>query len=112
MNGAIPEISIADLELAEHVGRRLIDVREDDEWAVGHVDGAVHIAMSSLPGALASVPQEPLVVMCKVGARSAQVTGWLCAQGFDAVNLDGGAIAWTASGRALIAADGTPGTVL
>jgi rhodanese-related sulfurtransferase len=94
-------------------GATLLDVREDDEWQAGHVPGSVHVPMSALPGRIADVPDaDPLVVVCKVGGRSAQVAAWLRAQGRPAVNLDGGLLGWQAAGRPLATDDGRPPTVL
>ncbi len=92
----------------------LLDVREDDEWQAGHVPGAVHIPMSGLLPRIAEVPKEgDVVVMCKVGGRSAQVTAYLMQQGWTNVrNLDGGAVAWVGAGRDLVTDTGAPPTVL
>ena len=50
--------------------------------------------------------------MCKVGGRSAQVTAWLRQQGFDAVNLEGGMLAWEAAGRPMEADGRRPPAVV
>jgi len=93
-------------------GATILDVREDDEWAAGHIVGSVHVPLSELPARAADIPDaDPLVVVCKVGGRSAQVTAWLTGQGRDAVNLTGGVKAWADAGRPLVTDDGTPGTV-
>lgn len=77
----------------------LLDVREDDEWAVGRAPGALHLPMSQLPGRLAELPPDPPVaVVCRSGHRSAQVTAYLLAHGRQARNVDGGMIAWSALG--------------
>ena len=44
----------------------------------------------------------PVVVVCAVGARSARVAGWLNAQGYQAINLDGGINAWLQAGRPIV----------
>src|SRR5690606_588995 len=51
-------------------------------------------------------------VICRSGARSAQVAMYLVQQGLDAVNVDGGMQAWQDSGRAVVADGGAPGHVL
>jgi rhodanese-related sulfurtransferase len=84
----------------------VLDVREPVEWAHGHIEGATHIPMNDLPGRLDDVPDGQLLVVCKVGGRSAQVTGWLLQQGRDAVNLDGGMLDWEAAGRAMVSETG------
>ena len=95
----------------------LLDVREDDEWAAGHIAGAVHVPMMTLPQRLQCepgplTPDAEIVVVCKVGGRSAQVTAWLNQQGYSAVNLAGGMHAWEAAGRPMASADGRPPAVL
>ena len=92
----------------------LLDVREDDEWAAGHIDGATHIPMSGLMGRVDEVPKDrEVVVVCKVGGRSAQVTAFLRQRGWDNVsNLDGGVAAWVQAGRTLVSETGAPPTVL
>lgn len=88
----------------------LLDVREDEEWAAGHIDGAQHVPMNRVPQHVAygaALPQDrPIVVICKMGGRSAQVTAWLNHQGFDAANLDGGMLAWAGAGRPMVSDDG------
>jgi len=69
----------------------LLDVREPQEWATGHLEGALHIPLGRLLGAPevldALSRQEPLVVYCQHGIRSAQAVRYLRDQGFDAFNL-------------------------
>ncbi|MEJ7756068.1 MAG: rhodanese-like domain-containing protein [Nocardioidaceae bacterium] len=81
----------------------ILDVRENDEWAAGHIEGAVHIPLAQLPGRVAEVPPDAqTLVYCKSGGRSAQATVFLKHAGRDAVNLDGGVIAWERAGRPLV----------
>ena len=84
----------------------VLDCREPVEWAHGHIDGAVHIPMYEIPDRLGEVPDGRLLVVCKVGSRSAQVTGYLLQQGRDAVNLDGGMLDWEAAGREMVSDTG------
>lgn len=91
----------------------LLDVREDDEWVAGHVEGARHIPMGELPGRFPEVadladaaPSGELVVVCRSGGRSAQVVAWLARNGVDAVNLDGGMGAWADAGRPMVSETG------
>jgi rhodanese-related sulfurtransferase len=78
-------------------GWMLLDVRTDEEWAQGYVDGAVHIPMDQLMGRLDEVADQ-VVCMCAVGARSARVVQYLNGHGRDAVNVDGGIYAWADQG--------------
>ncbi|MCE7481853.1 MULTISPECIES: rhodanese-like domain-containing protein [Microbacterium] len=91
--------SISVAELAARTGTPLIDVRERDEFAGGHVPGAVNIPMSELGSRLEELPAEAFDVICQVGGRSARVVQALEAQGHDATNVDGGTGEWIASGH-------------
>lgn len=95
----------------------VLDVRENDEWAAGHVEGALHIPMSDFVGRLGELTESAedgrrVHVMCRVGGRSAQVTQYLVQQGIDAVNIDGGMQAWDGAGRPMVTDNGTPAFVL
>lgn len=94
------DISVQDLHAMRNDDKphMLLDIREAQEVAAGAIAGSVHIPMNTIPNNLDKLPKDkPLVVMCHVGGRSAQVTHWLRAQGYDnAVNLDGGIVAWAA----------------
>lgn len=89
-------------------GARPIDVREPDEWAAGRAPTAIHLPMGEITGRLAELPddEDPLYVICRSGGRSARVTEFLVAQGYPAVNVDGGMQAWSRAGRPMVA-DGT-----
>ena len=52
-----------------------------------------------------------VLMICKAGGRSARATAFLREQGFDAVNVTGGMLAWAASGRDVVTDDGGPGRV-
>jgi rhodanese-related sulfurtransferase len=95
----------------------VLDVREADEWRAGHVDGALHVPMSDFVARFGEVTDavadgRRAFVMCRVGGRSAQVTQYLVQQGLDAVNIDGGMLAWEGAGRPMVTEDGSPAFVL
>jgi rhodanese-related sulfurtransferase len=92
----------------------LLDVREPDEWAAGHAPDAHHLPMMEIPGRMAEVPADAnVVVVCRSGARSAQVVSYLVGHGRDNVrNLDGGMQSWAAAGRAVVSENGQPAQVL
>ncbi|WP_298037395.1 rhodanese-like domain-containing protein [uncultured Microbacterium sp.] len=91
--------SITISELAQRESTPLIDVREKDEFAAGHVPGAVNIPMSEIGNRLDELPSEPFDVICQAGGRSARVVQALEAQGHDATNVDGGTGEWIALGN-------------
>lgn len=95
----------------------VLDVRENDEWAAGHIEGALHIPMSDFVGRFGELTEAAedgrrVHVMCRVGGRSAQVTQYLVQQGVDAVNVDGGMLAWDGAGRPMVTDNGSPAFVL
>jgi rhodanese-related sulfurtransferase len=109
----VPTIALADLP-ADAI---ILDVREPQEWAAGHIDGARHIPMNSVPATLSHEPGEltpdaRIHVICAMGGRSAQVTGWLLRQGYDAVNVSGGMHGWEDAGRPMVSESGEPPTVI
>ena len=108
----IPTVSMDGVPDPLPEGLAVLDVREPVEWAHGHIDGAVHIPMMELPDRLDDVPDGQLLVVCKVGSRSARVTGYLLQQGRDAVNLDGGMLDWEAAGRAMVSETDQPPQVV
>lgn len=90
-------ITIADLDARENTP--LIDVRERDEFAAGHVPGAVNIPMSEIGNRLDELPAEAFDVICQAGGRSARVVQALEERGYDATNVEGGTGEWIASGK-------------
>ena len=85
----------------------VVDVREDDEWVHGHIDGATHIPMGEIPGRLDDLPEgDPLYLICRSGGRSARVAAWLNVNGYDAVNVGDGMGAWQAAGRPMTSETG------
>jgi rhodanese-related sulfurtransferase len=111
MNG-VPTVAISGVPDPLPDGLAVVDVREPVEWQYGHIAGAIHIPMAEVPTRLEEVPEGQVLVVCKVGARSARVAGYLVQQGRDAVNLDGGLLDWEAAGRALVSETGQPPLVV
>lgn len=110
--GQLPQVDVAEVP----ADGLLLDVREQDEWAAGHAEGALHIPMSDFVGRFGELTERAadggrVYVVCRVGGRSAQVTQYLLQQGVDAVNVDGGMLAWASAGRELVG-DESPAHVL
>jgi rhodanese-related sulfurtransferase len=94
-------------------GLLVLDVRNDDEWAAGHVEGSLHVPLPELGARYAELPvAEQTLVVCRVGSRSAYATAFLRRQGVEAVNLDGGLAAWARAGRPLVTDEGGAATVI
>lgn len=72
-------------------GARLIDVREPDEYAAGHVAGALNVPLSQLRRRHQELPRDRrLAVYCAAGQRGYYATRFLLQNGYDAANLSGG----------------------
>lgn len=94
-----PAISPRDAAARIAAGVLLVDVRQPEEWADVRIDGAVLIPLPELSERIGDVPaDQPVIVVCRSGNRSGRATDTLRHAGIDAVNLDGGMNAWTASG--------------
>ena len=81
---------------AEGVAHIVLDVREPDEIAICAIEGSRSIPMQQVPLNLDALPrEEPLIVLCHHGMRSAVVADFLRKSGFpNAWNLAGGINAW------------------
>ena len=102
----IPSTTVSDLPDPLPDATSVLDVREPVEWEHGHIDGAVHIPLMDLPQRLPDVPKGHVVVVCKIGGRSARAVAYLQEQGIDAVNLEGGMVEWAGAGREMVAENG------
>ena len=97
----VPEITVAEARqrLDSPHPPRLIDVREQDEWDTARIAGAELLPLSQWPTiALARLTdcEQPLLIHCHHGMRSAQATDYLLRNGFtDVTNVAGGIDAWS-----------------
>ncbi|HEX4984191.1 MAG TPA: rhodanese-like domain-containing protein [Ilumatobacteraceae bacterium] len=87
-------------------GLVVLDVRTPEEFAAGHIAGAVDLDLQGdafETGVAALDPRSPYFVYCHSGNRSAQAVAYLRQQGFDSIyELEGGIGAWQAAGLAVV----------
>lgn len=103
----VPTIEVAQVPQPLPDGVTVLDVREPVEWEHAHIEGAVHVPLQQLPDRAEELPRDQqLLVVCKVGGRSAQATAFLQEKGFEAVNLAGGMLDWAEAGRPMVRDDG------
>jgi rhodanese-related sulfurtransferase len=88
---------------AHAAGAYVIDVREDHEYAAGHVPGALLTPLSHLGSVITRLPgTEPVYVICASGNRSKAAAGMLRRAGLDAYSVAGGTAAWERAGRPVV----------
>ncbi len=81
----------------------ILDVRNPDEYAEGHLEGAALIPVSELEGRLSELPEDkPIIVYCKSGGRSAQAANILVENGFDQIFDMGGIMDWIDDGLPIV----------
>ncbi|WHX49827.1 rhodanese-like domain-containing protein [Paenibacillus woosongensis] len=74
---------------------KMLDVREPEEWAAGHIEGAKHIPLGQVLERLRELDaDEELIVICRSGNRSGLACELLEEKGFNVVNMTGGLLAW------------------
>jgi len=98
----IREIDVAAAKAAHDAGDTVfLDVREPNEWNLGHVPGAVHVPRGQLEGKVEGVVgrDKRVVVYCAGGSRSALAADTLQQMGYDRVeSLEGGFRGWAEGG--------------
>lgn len=94
---SLPHIAVT--EVASRSDAILLDCREQDEWEDAHIDGALHIPMIQLPERIGEVDtSKEIICVCRSGNRSGKVAAWLLNNGYRAVNMAGGMLAWNEAG--------------
>ncbi len=105
-----PTGSIARIDVAAAAARiargevTVVDVRNRNEWDVGHIAGATHIPLGQVAERHTEIPRgKPILVQCQSGARSAIIASLLHTLGTtDVINLSGGLTAWESAGHEVV----------
>jgi rhodanese-related sulfurtransferase len=90
---------VADIQAELAAGRAayVVDVRSPQEWAAGHIEGAVHIPVDDIQKRLHEVARDgrKLFVICAGGGRSQAAASFLAGRGYLNVhNVEGGMNSW------------------
>jgi len=104
MPAEIQDIDVAEARRRLDAGARLFDVREQGEWDEVHAPEATLVPMSELVARWKEIDggDEPAIIVCHSGGRSARVVAALEQSGVPAVNLVGGMLAWEQSGAPVV----------
>lgn len=77
----------------------ILDVRDDHEWASGHIPGAAHFHVGDLPRHLNALPLDvPIATMCASGHRAAIAASLVAATGRQTIAVQGGVPEWLGKG--------------
>jgi hydroxyacylglutathione hydrolase len=99
---SLPLLSVHELKRKLDSGDELtiLDAREQDEWNLGHIEGALHIYVGHIQERLSEVPKDqPVAVICSVGHRASLGASVLLRAGYEKVyNVLGSVKAWVAAG--------------
>ncbi|MFM7686830.1 MAG: rhodanese-like domain-containing protein [Actinomycetota bacterium] len=99
----VREVTVDDLAEAMRSGARLFDVRETDEYVGGHVPGAVHVALGTVPDHVDAFRGEgPCYVICAMGGRSMRACQYLEQFDIEVVNVAGGTRDWITGGHPVV----------
>ena len=101
-------VEVSDLQAR---GAILLDVRKDDEWTAGHAPDAVHVPLARVDEAASRFARQPVLTVCRSGARSGRAAKTLAAAGVDVHNVAGGMSAWASAGLPVVRDDGSPGRI-
>ena len=77
---------------------QIVDVREDNEVAIGRIPNSIHIPLGQILGRMDEIdPNRETVVHCKMGGRSARAIEALQRSGYEGklMNLKGGILRWS-----------------
>ena len=101
----VRETDIASIwaRISRHEKFHLIDVREDNEWAKGHLPGAIHLGKGIIERDIEMTIPDPnteIVLYCGGGYRSALAAEALQRMGYaNVISMDGGYRGWVEAGH-------------
>lgn len=105
---SIRECTVSDIAARQQRGEKvlLIDVREDHEWAKGHLPGAIHLGKGIIERDIEEKVPDPateLVLYCGGGYRSALAAESLQKMGYqNVISMDGGFRGWKEAGHPVV----------
>ncbi len=98
-------IDVATAREMWRLGDLVVDVRTPDEYALGHITGAVNVPVDMLPAAERQLPPGPVITACSTGVRGRRAATLLALAGRTAFAIRGGTKAWQAAGLPVVPGD-------
>lgn len=102
------EIDVATAHAMWRAGDPIVDVRPPEEYALGHIAGALNVPLRELAARESEVPAGQVIAVCSIGHRSLRGAHTLARLGRTSFSLRGGTKAWKAAGYPIVA-DAEPG---
>lgn len=103
MNGRAVTVGMDDFAASYGDTTVVVDVREPQEYAEGHVPGALLIPLAQVADRILEVPAADRVyVICRSGRRSQVAAEALRRAGISAVSVDEGTLGWAERGRPVV----------
>lgn len=100
-----PTVSVQHALELQRAGALIVDVRDDDEWARGHAEDAVHIHLDDIEARVYEIPMDrDVLLFCRSGRRSGLAQDTLVDRlGLKNVyNVEGGILAWQEAGLPIV----------
>ncbi len=100
----LPYSEMSPQSAAEKIGNQevmVVDVREPNEYAQGHIAGSLLIPLGQLSHRVEELgnKEREIIMVCRSGNRSSYAAEYLAGQGFNKIaNLSGGMVAWLRAG--------------
>ncbi|MCZ2259885.1 rhodanese-like domain-containing protein [Sporosarcina sp. G11-34] len=90
-------VDISQVQQLQDDGAVVLDVREVEEFAEGHIIGAINAPLSKLKTGERAVldKKQSYIVICRSGSRSKEASELLIDEGYDLVNVSEGMSSWT-----------------
>ena len=95
-------IDVATAREMWRLGDLVIDVRTPEEYAHGHIAGALNVPIATLPEAERALPPGPVITACSMGGRGGRAANLLALIGRTAYTIRGGTKAWQAAGLPVV----------
>jgi rhodanese-related sulfurtransferase len=109
MTGSAEHVDLAVARAVWSSGDPVLDVRTPEEYALGHLPGAINVPVDEIPWRRAELPPGQVLTVCSTGNRAWRAAQSLRRTGRTALCLTGGTKAWAAAGLPLVTGP-APGT--
>lgn len=98
MSAEFETVDVPTAEAMWRAGDLVVDVRMAEEYASGHIAGAVHVPLDRIAFQLPTLPPGQVIAVCSMGNRSRRGAETFARLGRTAFSLRGGTKAWEAAG--------------